>query len=255
MRRLKKQSDSVKCPMPVYSGLQEWYRTPLGRTVEQGELAVVRDCLTTLFGYHLLCVAPPWQDSPLQSSRVRHRIVQTPETVPHRTGLLSANDAWPVASDSLDVILLPHVLEFALEPHQILREAERCLIPEGHLVIVGFNPWSFWGLRSRLTRWRGRLPWCGRFLGVSRLRDWLALLGFDTLAVQPLCYRPPVNHAGVLARTAFLDPLEEIGYLPGNAGFLLLARKRVVGMTPLRPRWRPRRRFLSPGMIEPTRRS
>ena len=241
--------------MPVYTNLQEWYRTPLGQVLEQAELAAVRDCLTTLFGYHLLSVAPPWQDSPLDSSRVRHRIVQTPTTVPHRTGLLSTNDAWPVVGDSLDVILLPHVLEFAPEPHQILREAERCLIPEGHLVIVGFNPWGLWGLRSRLTRWCGRLPWCGRFLGVSRLRDWLALLGFDTLAVQPLCYRPPVNHAGVLARTAFLDPLEEVGYLPGNAGFLLLARKRVLGMTPLRPRWRPRRRFLSPGVIEPTRRS
>ncbi|HSH28853.1 MAG TPA: methyltransferase domain-containing protein [Thiohalobacter sp.] len=254
MRRLKKQSDSVKCPMPVFSGLQEWYRTPLGQALEQVELTAVRDCLTTLFGYHLLSVAPPWQADPLDSSRVRHRVVQMPETVPGRTGLVSANDAWPVSSDSLDVILLPHVLEFAAEPHQILREAERCLIAEGHLVIVGFNPWGVWGGRSLLTRWRGRLPWCGRFLGVARLRDWLALLGFDTLAVQPLLYRLPVNHAGLLERTRFLDHLEAVNHIPGNAGFLLLARKRVVGMTPIRPRWRPRRRFLSPGVIEPTRR-
>lgn len=255
MQRLKKRSHSVKCPQPVFSDLQEWYRTALGRALEASELAAVRDCLTTLFGYHLLAVAPPWQGNPLDSSRVRHCIVQTPERVADGGSLISASDAWPVAGDSLDVILLPHVLEFAAEPHQILREAERCLIPEGHLVILGFNPWGSWGARSLFTRWRGRLPWCGRFLGVSRLRDWLALLGFDTLAVQPLCYRPPVNHAGLLARTAFLDHLEGADHVPGNAGFLLLARKRVMGMTPIRPRWRPRRSFLSPGMIEPTRRS
>lgn len=241
--------------MPVFPGLQEWYRSPLGQALEQAELTAVRDCLTTLFGYHLLLVAPPWQDSPLDSSRVQHRMVQTPQPVPGLTSMVSGSETWPVATDSLDVILLPHVLEFAQAPHQVLREAERCLIPEGHLVILGFNPWGVWGLRSLMTHWRRRLPWCGRFLSVTRLRDWLALLGFDTLLVQSLLYRPPINRAGVLSRLTFLDHLQQMSRLPGGAGFMLLARKRVVGMTPIRPRWRPRRAFLSPGMIEPTRRS
>lgn len=240
--------------MPVFSGLQEWYRSPLGQVLEQAELTAVRHCLTTLFGYHLLAIAPPWQASPLDSSRVQHRMVQTPQPAPGQASMVSANDAWPVATDSLDVILLPHVLEFAANPHQVLREVERCLIPEGHVVILGFNPWSIWGGRSLATGWRGQLPWCGRFISVNRLRDWLALLGFDTLAVEPLLYRPPLNHSGMLSRLRFLDHLERINGMPGGASFMLLARKRVLGMTPIRPRWRPRRSFLSPGMIEPTRR-
>jgi ubiquinone/menaquinone biosynthesis C-methylase UbiE len=63
-------------------------------------------------------------------------------------------DALPFDSASLDLVVLPHTLELASDPHQTLREVERVLVPEGRVVIVGFNPASLWGLRQGLGRVR-----------------------------------------------------------------------------------------------------
>jgi hypothetical protein len=62
-------------------------------------------------------------------------------------------------------VVLPHALELARDPHHALREVERVLVPEGRVVISGFNPASLWGLRQRAGRMRrsmgfGRNPAC-----------------------------------------------------------------------------------------------
>ena len=236
--------------------LRDWYASPLGKSLEVSELAAVRDALGMLFGFHLLLVAPPWQGSPLDACRIPHRMVM-PRAWQGRTtasGLVGAPEALPVITDSLDTIILPHTLEFVSHPHEVLREIDRCLIPEGHVLIIGFNPYGLWGLWRLLYGWRRRMPWTGRFISQTRVRDWLALLGFDTLSCRPLLLRPPLPSLASPQRLQILDQLGERGWPIPAAGYLLLARKRVVGMTPLRPRWRPRRALIAGGLIEPTRR-
>lgn len=239
-----------------FARLRDWYASPLGKSLELSELAAVRDALGMLFGFHLLLVAPPWQGSPLDACRIPHRMVM-PRVWQGRaqtSGLVGAPEALPVITDSLDTIILPHTLEFVNQPHEVLREVDRCLIPEGHVVILGFNPYGLWGLWRLLYGWRRRMPWTGRFISQTRVRDWLALLGFDTLACRPLLFRPPLPSLASPQRLQLLDQLAERGWPIPAAGYQLLARKRVVGMTPLRPRWRPRRALISGGLIEPTRR-
>ena len=109
-------------------------------------------------------------------------------------------DDWPILTDSVDAIVLPHTLELSRDPHQVLREADRSLIPDGHLVILGFNPRSVWGGRRILSRKDGRMPWDARFLGMSRIKDWLGLLGFDTLHSHYLFQRPPLQNPRLLEK-------------------------------------------------------
>ena len=238
----------------ILARLGAWYATPLGEALEAAELAAVRDALATLFGYHLVLVAPPWRASPLESSRIPHRTVM-PCSWQAGAGLIGLPQRLPLAAESLDAIILPHVLEHVTQPHEVLREVDRCLVPEGHVLILGFNPFGLWGLRRLLSARRQRLPWTGNFISQTRLRDWLALLGFDTVACRPLLFRPPVQGFATTPRLEFLDRLADRGWPVPAAGYQLLARKRVVGMTPIRPRWRPRRSLLAGGLIEPTRRS
>ena len=234
--------------------LRDWYATPLGRALEAAELAAVRGALPTLFGFHLLSAAPPWQGSPLDASRISQRLVMSRNPA-EASALLGTPEALPIVGDSLDVMVLPHTLEFVERPHEVLREVDRCLIPEGHVLILGFNPYGLWGLWRLLQGWRRRQPWPGRFISQTRVRDWLALLGFDTLSCRPVLFRPPLQGLAAPARLQGLDRLAQRGWPVPAAGYLLLARKRVVGMTPIRPRWRPRRSLLPGGLIEPTRHS
>lgn len=234
--------------------LRNWYRTPLGNALELAELEVIRELLGSLFGYHTLMVSPPWQASPLEAGRTLHRWVMAGEPGADAQ-LLGSPAALPVATDSLDTILLPHTLDYASRPHEILREVDRCLVPEGHVLILGFNPYGLWGLWRLLYGWRQRTPWAGRFIHQTRLRDWLALLGFDTLSCQPVFFRPPSQRLAAWTPMQAWDRLAERGWPVPAAAYLLLARKRVEGMTPLRPRWRPRRSLLAGGLIEPSSRS
>ncbi|WP_297527122.1 class I SAM-dependent methyltransferase [Thiohalobacter sp.] len=254
MGREQEGSGRQRCRPHAVAALRDWFRSPLGRALGEAETTRLRASLGSLFGYHMLLVDAPWTEDVTEASRVRNRF---------RLNAGAGNgplfegraDALPVITDSIDIIVLPHVLEFSSDPHAVLREVDRCLIPEGHVVIVGFNPWSLWGLRSILTGWRGQVPWCGRFLGAGRLRDWLALLGFATVEAAPIGFRPPVGSPWLLERAGVLDRLADRGWRLPAAAYLLVARKRVMGLTPIKPRWRPRRGLLSPGIAEPTSRS
>lgn len=230
--------------------LARWYGSVLGREMCATELARLERVLPNLFGYYLLqlgwlpCVE--W----LESSRVQHRVVVDMEcrSANGVVVLQSQLDNLAVANDSVDVVVLPHTLGFHADPHQVLREVERVLIPEGHVVILGFNPWSLWGLQRGLLHWRGEAPWCGRFLSPLRVRDWLSLLGFEIVHSESYFYRPAIARAAVLGRLRFMERLGRQFWPPLGGGYMLVARKRVSTLTPIRPRWRTSRRVVSAEM-------
>jgi SAM-dependent methyltransferase len=229
--------------------VRSWFSGALGLKVLEAERSHLDRVLPDLFGYHAMQVGSLGGPDLLASSRILHRVVAGALGSPAH--LFAEPEALPVASDSLDVLLLPHTLESCRDPHQVLREADRSLIPEGHLVILGFNPWSLWALR-RMLRGRAEPPWCGRFLGAARLKDWLGLLGFETLGVDTFFFRPPFGREGIMRRLQFMEALGECGWPIPSGLYLLTAKKRVVTLTPVRPRWRPRRRLVGAGAAEPT---
>jgi len=222
-----------------------WFETPLGAAVLQCEEAVAARLLERVFGFVAVSVGQWWPAGSFLNGCAIRRHLQLGSDA---GDLISPLDNLALASDSIDAILLPHTLEFVASPQRLLREVERVLVGEGHVLIFGFNPWSGWSAR-RLTRSR-RFPEHGRPLTASRLTDWLGLLGFEVLATEGLFRRPPIGHAGLLHR---LEGLENPRWLPlpGNA-YAILARKHVYAMTPLKPAWERRRRLTS-GLPTPAR--
>lgn len=236
--------------------MREWYLTHLGTAFAEEECHQLRSILPPLFGYHLLQLGDMYAPDYLGESCIRNKIVLDGacDDTDSRAGLLAEFTALPIATDSVDVVILPHTLETSDDPHQVLREVDRVLVPEGYVIVLGFNPWSLWGVR----RWfsvlrRGEAaPWCAQFLSPFRVKDWLSLLGFDVLQVQPHFYRLPVGRKSVLRRLDVLVRLAARLWPAFGAGYVLVARKRVSTLTPIGPRWR-RRPIISHGLLEPSR--
>jgi SAM-dependent methyltransferase len=237
-----------------FTGLQHWYRSPLGRNVARIETACVQRLLNTTFGYYLVQIGPTeiFRDA-LAESRIRHRVLLHSEPSSGHDGLeiLGLETQLPLASDSIDAILLPHTLDFTDDPRQILREVERVLIPDGRVIILGFNAMSAWGLWGLLLGARGRMPWCGRFRIRSQVEDWLATAGFAIESREHLLFCPPLRNA----HGPRCAPIESLGrrFWPMLGGvYVIRAVKRVTTLTPLKPSWSSRRALLPGAAVRPT---
>ena len=143
----------------------------------------------------------------------------------------------PFATHSLDLVVLPHVLEFAAEPHQVLREVSRVLIPEGQVIITGFNPASLWGVRQVFGRITGRhfLPQNGEFISLSRLKDWLKLLSMESNRGHFGCYLPPCSSPRSFSRYDFMEKAGNRWWPYFGGVYIVQAIKRVRGMTLVGP--------------------
>jgi len=234
------------------STLAEWLAGPPGRALLDQEQAVMAEALECVFGVQCLQVGawgPPGVF--LDLARTQRRAWLSADA--GVAGAIRSDPAnLPIQSDSIDALILPHTLEFAADPHQVLREAERVLAAEGCVVILGFEPLGSWALRHRLSG-SGFPPGLERFLPERRVADWLKLLSFDVGQPRRYLYTLPLARAqkGRVGRWA-----ERAGTTiwPRLSGaYLLAAKKRVYSMTPLRPQFRVRPAVLG-GLAQPSRR-
>lgn len=257
---MNKPSDAKEA-VPNGTMLQRWFSRAPGTLLLDAERTVLKQILPYLFGYHIVQLGRLGQHTLMQGSRISHQVLievdghsQLVGGATERAQLRCLAAFLPFEADSVDVMILPHVLEFNRDPHQVLREVERSLIPEGHVVILGLNPWSLWGLWRMFLAWRADPPWCGRYLTVSRLRDWLHLLGFDVETTRRVYYRPPLRSVRANQKLAFLEKLGAYLWPVFGAAYIVVGKKRLIPLTPIRMHWDARRRLIASGLAEPSTR-
>lgn len=215
-------------------GLEDWLESPQGRHVMAWEQAKIDAVVCDLFGYNALQIGMTQYDL-LANNRIplRQRVGES-----GRVDALCDPRELPFAANSIDLVVMPHVLEFHEDPHQILREVERILIPDGQLVLTGFNPLSLWGLRRRLRGRTATFPANGDYISVLRLKDWLKLLGFEVDRGNFGCYTPPCKHEQWLKRWHFMEAAGDRWWSFAGGVYLLRAVKRVHGMRLIIPHWK-----------------
>jgi SAM-dependent methyltransferase len=222
---------------PEVEELERWLGTPPGQYLLAWEQAKLDEAVPDLFGFHALQLGLPELEG-LRANRMPHRWLGGDSAAGGGAALRCDFDALPFPDHSLDLVVLPHTLELARDPHLTLHEVERVLMPEGRLVILGFNPASLWGLRQRLGRLRQRLggrgplflPRAGEFIGYRRLRDWLRLLSFEVEGGRFGCYRPALASERWLERFRWMDNTGDRWWPVLGGVYFLVAVKRVRGM-------------------------
>jgi SAM-dependent methyltransferase len=220
---------------PNQADVSEWLSAPLGSYLVEHEQSYFDRAVADIFGYNAFQLGMPGLDL-LRASRIPLRCRVGPQGA---VNLRADFRDLPIASNSADLVVLPHVLEFAEHPHQILREVARVLMPEAHVVIAGFNPFSLWGVRRTFHRGTD-FPWRGRFITLMRVKDWLALLGFEVIGGQMACYAPPSRQQKWLERFKFMERAGDRWWPISGGVYFLQAVKRVRGVRLILPKWSDR---------------
>ena len=193
------------------------------------------------FGYHLLKMGSLSSEISTKDCAIKNQFSITQK---YDGGDIVADiDDLPLLEHSVDVCLLSHALEFSLDPHHIIREANRVLIPNGYLVITGFNPMSLAGLNRLLPYRRKQMPWSEHFFSPMRIKDWLHLMGFEILA-DDRCLHSSLS--GKINKNRMASTWQNIAqkYLkPLGSIYVIVAKKRVLPLTPIKPKWQLRTSF------------
>jgi len=237
------------------AGLHEWFASPPGQYLLAWEQALHDELVADVFGYHALQLGLPLLYG-LRANRMAHHWLALDaaqfllpwESSQGKPQLCTDAAALPFPEASLDLILLPHTLEWNAHPHTTLREVHRVLMPEGRVIVSGLNPWSLWGLRQRRARLYRSLGGNGPlylpaetdFIAPGRLRDWLRLLGFELESISFGCYRPAILREQWLQRYDWMDAQGARWWPILGAAYIMVAIKRVRGVRLIEPAWRKR---------------
>ena len=258
--------------------MSDWFKYSLGQSIVQSEVEQCEKLIPTGYYAHGLQVGMPWVNYLFGTEVAIRYIADTsnpllsnpdslnPESsTPLLDGghpvynvqdchrVVSASSALPFPEKSQDIIVLPHTLDFCPDPHEVLRQVSQMLVPEGCMVIVGFNLVSLYGVLNALNSRNHNQPWDGRFYRVGRVQDWLALLGFDLVGAGMSHYLPPIQSGKWREKLVFIEKAGN-RWWPNLGGiYVIVARKREMGITPLRIPSRSWRRLI-PGMVQPASR-
>lgn len=234
------------------SSTSTWLDSPLGRALLEREREAMAEALETVFGVECLQVGawgPPGTFLDMARTQRRALLAGPAQGIGSLTAYPSR---LPVQADSIDALILPHTLEHEADPHAVLREAHRVLRAEGHVLALGFEPLGPWAWRGRLSR-RGFPPGTRRRMSRRRLTDWMQLLGFDVDPAVRFLYTLPFAGAQQGRLQRWSEALGQTVWPRLSGAYLLVARKRVYSVTPLRLPQRARPALIG-GLVEPTTR-
>ncbi|MEY4649624.1 MAG: hypothetical protein RL191_792 [Pseudomonadota bacterium] len=213
---------------------QEWFASPLGRYLIDLEYKYINPVVVDTFGFYAIQMGNFDIDF-LDHSRIQNQFSLNS----NQADLMTSNEALPFDESSVDLFIAPHILEQMAEPYELLKEIHRVLMPEGRLIITGFNPASLWGLK-RLLSFDIDYPWNAKFISLGKIKEWLPIVGLEMVEGKMGCYIPPIQQSSWLKKIQIMEQLGDRWWPMLGGFYFLVIQKRVHGMTPIQPMWQKR---------------
>lgn len=230
--------------MDVFENWDHWIKTPLGSWLLKQEQCWMDKSLEDVFGFNAIQIGPSKLDS-LRSNRIqcKARLCFSSSSFPsfedsNKNTLIVSQEILPLESHSVDLLVLSHVIEAVSNPHRFLREVERVLIPEGKLIICGFNPVSMWAIHRKFSSY-GVVNEMSNWIGISRLKDWCELLDLKIVGGEYSTYLPPLNSKRWIKKFQWMEHAGARWWPTAGAVYYLTAIKRNTCMKLIKPsKWR-----------------
>lgn len=239
--------------MTTRLSFDDFLKTGPGERLLQWESAVIGEAVTDVFGTAALQAGEAVPA--LEQNRIQNKWRIIPEAclstkldLGGASPIAAALEALPFEAESFDLVVLTHALESSSSPQQVLREAVRVLEPEGRLVIAGFNPLGLWWQRQRCVSLGAKpyLPTASVPISVSRLKDWLSLLGLTVESGRFGVYSPALQSPARLRKWQWLDKagsrwapqlsnlfvLTAVKHTPGAARIQFAAARKAAAKLP-----------------------
>lgn len=211
----------------------------LGNYLLSTESRLLSQTLTRHLGKHALLLGVPHQYDLLKSTVIPCHSLLTPLAHLRAKDHIVESDfhELPIMTGGIDLVMLPHTLEFVDNPRQLLAEACRVVKPEGLLVICGFNPYSCWGLKKYLSKKRHQV-WAGNFLPAHQIKNWLGLADFQMENQLSGLFRPPLDSPAFFESLRYLEQVGHLCFPIFGGIYVLVARASVIALTPVRLKWK-----------------
>ncbi len=231
--------------------LFEWFQTPKGLVLRQQETDYLQRNITVSYKQTILQIgALGWEQDFIDCSFYTRFVIADNKArgCEQSAKIQSTANLMPIQTESIDLVILPHVLEFERDQHHVLREVERVLKPEGKLIMISFNPWRVFTHWQYFKNRDKHDPWIGVFIRRSKIIDWLKLLNFEIEAVVGFNFdvNKPEPH--------LIESLRKRNALFA-AAYAVKAVKRRYHLIPLEPVRARKFRLASVGVLEPSNRS
>lgn len=231
---------------------EHWLTRFLGARVLETEHAALSRIYSEFSGKHAVLMGVPNQDV-LLTGLILHPVMISPLINKHKHIQAIESDFYnlPIIPGSIDLVILPHTLDFIENPHKLLQEACKIVKPEGDIIILGFNPFSLWGLMKKLAKHKN-IPWNANFLPVNQIIEWLKLADFEIIRKELLFFRPPLTKEKLFKKFQFLEWVGQKCFKPLGGIYLLRAKAKVIPLTPIKLLWKQKLSPLSASLSGPT---
>lgn len=240
---------------------ESWQDLPNGGLILSSIETILKPWWQKFFGYYLVKMGALSHEVCTKSSPIKNQVscCVTQNVEQGKVSIVGELDDLPLLEHSVDVCLLSHALEFSLDPHHVIREANRVLIPNGYLVLTGFNPLSLAGLNRLIPYRRKQLPWNEHFFSPMRVKDWLHLMGFEILTDERCIHSSLSGKVSDHFVANYWRKLANNYFTSFGSIYVIIAKKRVLPLTPIKPKWQIRTDFSPvkvPSMkVHPSKRS
>jgi len=234
----------------------QWLTHDLGACLLETEKQFLLHILADRYGKHAVLIGVPHQHDLLKCSIMSNQVILTPLINKHKHEKCIESEYYnlPVTPGSVDLVLLPHTLEFLDNPRQLLVEACRMVKPEGLIIIFGFNPISLWGLKKWWVKSKD-IPWSGSFIPTNKVKNWLQLADFKLVKQDMLVFRPPIAHQATYQKLKFLEWLGKKIIAPLGGVYVLTAQAKTIPLTPIKLHWKQKLSALHATLPGPTMQS
>ena len=208
--------------------MHNWFSTELGNCFTAEACAHIPSLVP--YGYHgvALQIGAGGQDLLADIDCGERIYVVPPGCKLNGARVCSDWDALPFERRSMDLVVLFHALDFGKDPGGVLREVSEILAPEGYLVVLGLNPFGIWGICRLLKFHKNTIPWTANYFPLTRVQDWINLLGFATVGGAMYFYRPPVNNELILRRLKFMEAAGRRWWPALSGAYILVAKNKAL---------------------------